>query len=133
MKTQRDPRHERRIAIMQLLYGLEYQPKIPDDTVDDIKNVIARIAENTTLINTYIDQYAKSFLSDRMSKIDLAILQLGVYELLIDKKEPYRVVLDEAIELAKEYGASNSPKFINGILGNIVEQQLKKTDEPQKT
>jgi N utilization substance protein B len=57
-----------------------------------------------------------------MSKIDLAILRLGVYELTIQKKEPPKVVIDEAVELAKSYGGDNSSKLVNGVLGTIWKQ-----------
>jgi len=127
MKTQQDPRHQRRIIIMQTLYGLQFQPTVSPDIPPDIVALTDNVVKNRDKINAAIDMYAKSFTSARMSKIDLAILQLGVYELLFDKKEPYRVVLDEAIELAKEFGSNNSQKFINGILGHIVEKDFRKT------
>src|SRR3972149_6750919 len=127
MKTQQDPRHQRRIIIMQTLYGLQFQPTVSPDIPPDIAALTDNVVKNRDKINAAIDMYAKSFTSARMSKIDLAILQLGVYELLFDKKEPYRVVLDEAIELAKEFGSNNSQKFINGILGHIVEKDFRKT------
>ena len=50
----------------------------------------------------------------------MAILRLAVYELLIEKKEPPKVIVDEAIELAKEYGGDSSPAFINGALGKVI-------------
>jgi transcription antitermination protein NusB len=127
MKTQQDPRHQRRIVVMQALYGLEYQPNLSPELPEDIVNTVGNIMSNRIAINVAIDSFAKSFTTEKMSKIDLAILQLGVYELLFDKKEPYRVVIDEAIELAKEFGSSNSQKFINGILGHLVEKDLPKT------
>ena len=56
---------------------------------------------------------------DKISKIDLAVLRLSIYELAIEKKEPPRVIIDEAVELSKEYGNDKSPQFINGVLGTI--------------
>ena len=50
----------------------------------------------------------------------MAILRLAVFELMIGKKEPPKVIVDEAIELAKEYGGDKSPGFVNGALGKIV-------------
>lgn len=55
----------------------------------------------------------------KLNRIDLAILRLAVYELLVDKSQPYKVIIDEAVELAKEFGGPSSPEFINGVLGNI--------------
>ena len=55
----------------------------------------------------------------RLSKISIAILKLAVYEILY-KKLPYKVVINEAVELAKAYGDDNAPSFVNGILASIV-------------
>lgn len=125
MKTQRDPRHQHRMTVMQLLYSLEFQTVIPKDTDPLVKETVEKILINKETINKTIDSYAKSFTSTHMSKLDLAVLQLGVFELLYARKEPYRVIVDEAIELAKEFGSENSQKFINGILGNLVEKEIK--------
>lgn len=57
---------------------------------------------------------------DKIAKIDLAVLRLGVFELTIEKKEPPKVVIDEAIELAKEFGNDHSWQFVNGVLGTIL-------------
>lgn len=57
---------------------------------------------------------------DKIAKIDLAVLRLAVFELSIEKKEPPKVVIDEAIELAKEYGNDHSSQFVNGVLGTIL-------------
>ena len=59
---------------------------------------------------------------DRISKIDLAILKLAIYEIKY-KKLPYKVVINEAVELAKKYGEDNSKKFVNGILASIVKEE----------
>lgn len=129
MKTQRDPRHQHRISVMQLLYSLEFQSEIPKETSPEVKQAVTEIVLNKDKINSTIDSYAKSFTSTRMSKLDLAVLQLGIYELLYVRKEPYRVVVDEAIEIAKEFGSENSQKFINGILGNVVEKEIKPSEQ----
>jgi N utilization substance protein B len=57
---------------------------------------------------------------DKIAKIDLAVLRLAVFELTVEKKEPPKVVIDEAIELAKEYGNEHSFQFVNGVLGTIL-------------
>jgi len=58
---------------------------------------------------------------DKLNKIDLAILRLAIYE-LERKKTPPKVIIDEAVELAKEFGGENSPSFINGVLGTIYKE-----------
>lgn len=70
-------------------------------------------------IDGYIEKAAPEFPVEKINKMDLAILRLAIYELMIEKKQPPKVIIDEAIELAKEYGGETSPQFINGALGNI--------------
>lgn len=62
-----------------------------------------------------------------INKIDLSILRLAVFELIIDKEVPPKVVIDEAVELGKEYGADSSASFINGALGKLIEIKRIKT------
>ena len=59
---------------------------------------------------------------NRISKINIAILKLAIYEMVIIKL-PYKVVINEAVELAKKYGDDTSPVFINGILASVVKQE----------
>lgn len=62
-----------------------------------------------------------------INKIDLSILRIAVFELIIDKGVPPKVVIDEAVELGKEYGSDSSASFINGALGKLVEIERIKT------
>lgn len=64
-----------------------------------------------------IVEYAPKWPIDKINKLDLAILRLAFYELKFHPQTPPRVVIDEAIEIAKLYGAESSPGFINGVLG----------------
>ena len=59
---------------------------------------------------------------DRISKIDLSILKVAIYELVFSKL-PYKVAINEAVELAKKYGDDNSKSFVNGILASIVKEK----------
>ena len=80
-------------------------------------------AKNKEKILAYIEKNLKSdWKIDRISKIDLAILKLAIYEIKY-KKLPYKVVINEAVELAKKYGEDNSKKFVNGILASIVKEE----------
>ena len=58
----------------------------------------------------------------KINRVDLAILRLAVYELLVEKREPPKVIIDEAVELAKEYGGETSPAFVNGALGKLIKK-----------
>lgn len=124
-----DIRHNQRIKIVQELYSNTFFPKgnPPSLAVAKTKGII----ENKTQINDYIKKYAQKFPIEKIAKVDLAILQLAVYELVYEKKEPPKVIINEAIELAKDMGSERSFAFINAVLGKIYDQhyagQSKKT------
>lgn len=113
MKTALDPRHKKRQRIIEDLFKLDFH-KQPIGI--DSKEVI----KHQKTLDEKIAFAAPEFPIDKINKVDLAILRLAIYELLIIKKEPPKVIIDEAIELAKEYGGDNSPSFINGALGKVI-------------
>lgn len=115
MKTPHDPRHQLRIAIIQELFARSFtlQDKLSDKTRTIIRKLDA--------IDPLITQSAPEFPLDKISKVDLAILRLAIFELLYEKKEPPKVVIDEAVELAKYFGGEGSPPFVNGVLGTILQ------------
>jgi transcription antitermination factor NusB len=115
MKTAEDPRHLKRIHLMQLLFTWNFQESKTDPEILDITKNLAKIEEN-------IKVAAPDRPLSQINKIDLAILRLSVYELLLIKDTPLRVVVDEAVELAKEYGSESSPSFVNGVLGKVIER-----------
>lgn len=102
MKTSRDPRHLRRVEDMKKLFGLSFSGQAYDPNIDAM-----------------IQKSAPEWPIEKIAKIDLAILRLAVSE-LVAGKEPPKVVIDEAVEIAKEYGNENSSKFVNGVLGTIL-------------
>jgi len=76
--------------------------------------------QNITQIDSLVSTYSKSWDIDRISKVDLAILRLSLYEILHCEDIPNKVSVNEAVELAKEFGGDESSVFVNGILGKIV-------------
>ena len=58
-----------------------------------------------------------------MSRVDLTIIRLALYEILLDEQIPEKVAINEAVELAKKYGGNESPSFINGVLAKLVRKQ----------
>lgn len=92
-----------------------------DDFIDDTKVFAQKLCEGTWKhvgdIDTLISQFAQGWALDRISSVDKAILRLALYEMIYEKEVP-GVVIDEALDLAKKFSTPDSPKFINGILGN---------------
>ncbi len=112
------PEEEEQIA----LFLKEQEVNEEEQVKNYIINTVKGIEENKTEILNYISKNLKEKWDiSRISKINLALLKLAIYE-IIYSKVPYKVVVNEVVELAKKYGDENSPSFINGILANIIKQ-----------
>jgi len=87
-----------------------------------IEDVFYGIKSNEEAIKEIIMKNLKeNWTIERLSKIDVAILKLSIYE-IVYAKLPFKIAINEAVELAKEYGDDNSPSFINGVLAKVVAQ-----------
>lgn len=115
MKTALDPRHKKREALVKYLYAATFRPRVT--------LAIKPIWDCLPVIDPLIVEAAPEWPIDKLNPIDLAILRLAIWELMVDKKAPVKVIIDEAIELAKAYGGETSPGFINGVLGNICKSK----------
>lgn len=112
MKTKQDPRHAKRRKIVQELFAESFAHQ---SNLDEATKDILSIKEN---LDDEIQKNAPQWPIDKLNKVDLAILRLAVYEIM-KKTAPPKVIIDEAIELAKELGAESSPAFVNGVLGSV--------------
>lgn len=114
MKTASDPRHQNRIKLFKLLYSYIFNPRVrPAKT---IKPIIAKLKP----IDKIIVSCAPEWPVNKLNKVDLAILRLAIFELKFAAANPPKVIIDEAIELAKTFGTETTPKFINGVLGTVI-------------
>jgi len=95
--------------------------EIDDNDRAFINRTVDGTLQNMEKIDELINTYAKGWSVSRMSKVDLAILRMAVYELKFSDETPTGVVINEAVEAAKKYSSDSAPAFINGILGNIAE------------
>lgn len=98
---------------MQQLFSYSFDEQNPPQA-------IVPILEHVSELDERISKAAPEWPLPKIAKIDLAILRLAVWELTYEKDAPAKVVIDEAVELAKSYGNEHSSKFINGALGAIV-------------
>jgi N utilization substance protein B len=126
-------RRRARIAALQALFELDTVGHPPADTIArEVERVPAAqgasgfalelvrgVLDNKESIDKTIGDTAPAFPIDQMSAIDRNILRLAIYEVLIDNRVPMRAAINEAVELAKEFGGENSPRFINGVLGSV--------------
>ncbi len=117
MKNPLDPRHKKRQKIVEDVFKKSFYNQ-------RVGKVAKEILDNREVIDENIKKAAPEFPIEKINKVDLAVLRLAIFELIIEKKEPPKVIIDEAIELAKEYGGDSSPPFVNGVLGNIIAKKL---------
>jgi len=126
-------RRRARIAALQALFELDSVGHQPEQTMarhfegfsasPDVqrfaRELVNGVLDNRESIDKTIGDTAPAFPIDQMAAIDRNILRLAIYEILIDNRVPMRAAINEAVELAKEFGGENSPKFINGVLGSV--------------
>ncbi|MBI4009083.1 transcription antitermination factor NusB [Candidatus Roizmanbacteria bacterium] len=118
-----DPRHIQRIKTIQNLFAYSFDQKnnLPFPQDAKTKKIITKLKT----IDTMVKQYAPRYPLPNIAKGDLAILRLSIYELIYEKKTPHKVIIDEAIELAKELSGEKSYAFINAVLGKILNHKNK--------
>ena len=121
----------------KLLYSLEIQKEnlkeqmdiylenaeISDEnTMNYMRDIVEGINKNISIIEEKISEnLKKDWKIERISKINLVLLKLAIYEILYTET-PFKVVINEVVELAKKYGDDTSPNFVNGILASIVKE-----------
>ncbi|MEI7818517.1 MAG: transcription antitermination factor NusB [bacterium] len=112
LKTDLDEIVERNLAV--------YKDTMPE--TDFVRDLISGTMKNIEASDKMIEPAAPEWPIDQIAKMDLTILRLAIYELNFKREVPPKVVINEAVELAKSFGGENSSKFINGVLGTIYRQ-----------
>jgi len=141
-------RHLARTIILQSLYEwdfYEHKTDLPNiiernmkefgpgiDEPDFVWKIAKGVIENIKEIDEIIKRVAPEWPINQIAIVDRNVLRIGLYELLhADPAEvPPKVAINEAIEIAKNYGGQNSPKFINGVLGTVY-RELEAKKEPE--
>lgn len=136
-------RHLGRIIALQTLYEQDFRRAADDatfdldevlrrnvaryaDMVDDvafIERLTAGVAKHSEALDAKLQPIAPEWPIDQIARMDRVILRIGLYELENEADVPPKVVINEAVELAKAFGSENSSKFINGVLGTALRQR----------
>jgi transcription antitermination protein NusB len=136
-------RHLGRIIALQTLYEEEFRIECEDkafklkdvlernikryaDMVDDrefIEELVAGVDKYKSELDTLLQPIAPDWPIEQIARMDRLVLRIGAYELVHGKDIPPKVVINEAVELAKGFGGENSSKFINGVLGTLLRQR----------
>ena len=141
-------RHLGRIIALQTLYEEEFRVDSADvtfdldevlqrniarykDMVDDIafiKGLVHGVSSQIAVLDAALQPVAPEWPIDQIARMDRIVLRMGLYELQQEKAVPPKVVINEAVELAKAFGGDNSSKFVNGVLGTLLRQQRGEID-----
>lgn len=129
MKSALDPRHLKRILVFKSLFAGSFaeQPDHPSR--------VDKINSNITKIDEIIQKCAPEWPISQINRVDLAVLRQAIYELLFKTQTPTKVIIDEAVEIAKRYGGKTSSSFVNGALAAAISlaDRDEKPDEPPKS
>lgn len=127
-------RHKARIAALKALFEadsvghppleilarlLEESP-LPEDGAEFARQLVEGVTANRERVDEIICSHAPAWPLEQVAAVDRSILRLAIYEIVIDNRVPMRAAINEAVELAKEFGGEASPKFVNGVLGSVA-------------
>lgn len=130
-------RRELREQIFKLLFRIEFNDEaempqqvtmffeqeektVTESEKEEIEDKYTRILDKREELDAMLDEKATGWNISRMGKVDLTILRLALFEMLYDDKIPVSVAINEAVELAKKFGQTDSPGFVNGVLAKFV-------------
>ena len=130
-------RRKARIAALQTLYELDCTKHKAEEALARLRagetlaqealsfseELVKGVLQNKSELDALIKKFAPAFPPEQMSVIDRNILRLAIFEILFSDKTPLKVAINEAIELAKEFGGDSSPRLINGVLGSITTER----------
>jgi len=95
------------------------RPRPQGKNAEYVDRVVWGVYEKQVQIDSVIETFLRDWDLARISKVDLAAMRLCIYEMLCEPDVPLGVAVDEAVEMAKEYGTDDSQSFVNGVLGNV--------------
>lgn len=96
-------------------------PKMTETERAEVEERIRDISNKVPELDIRINQVSEGWKTNRMSKVDLTLIRLALYEMKYDETVPVKVAINEAVEISKKYGGPDSKSFVNGILAKLVE------------
>jgi N utilization substance protein B len=130
-------RRKARIAALQALYELDCTKHKAEEALARLRagetlaqealsfseELVKGVLQNKSELDALIKRFAPAFPPEQMSIIDRNILRLAIFEILFNDKTPFKVAINEAVELAKKFGSDSSPRLINGVLGSVTTER----------
>ncbi|MBN2462756.1 MAG: transcription antitermination factor NusB [Dehalococcoidia bacterium] len=139
-------RRQARTIALQALYELDcstHKPEdilarllaekaLPDEAADFTGSLVSGVLQHKKNIDDLIRRFAPAFPVNQIAPIDRNILRLAIFEILFDNRVPMKAAINEAVELAKSFGGDTSQKFVNGVLGSVVNDCIKQAKQQKK-
>jgi N utilization substance protein B len=133
-------RRKARIAALQALYEIDctkhevetvlaqlnVEETLPQEALSFGEELVKGVLQNKSELDALIKKFAPAFPVEQMSVIDRNILRLAIFEILFNGKTPFKVAINEAVELAKTFGSGSSSRLVNGVLGVVVREREKR-------
>ena len=127
-------RHRARIAALQALFEIDCAHHVPTVVIERRLNDVALpeagasfarelvdgVSTHQEELDALIGRYAPEWPVDQIALVDRNILRMAIFEILLGDDTPVKVAINEAVELAKEFGSDSSGRFVNGVLGSLV-------------
>ena len=127
-------RHQARVSALQALFEIDcaghnpttvierrlHDVPLPEAGADFSRDLVQGVSQHQEELDALVGQYAPEWPVDQIATIDRNILRLAIYEILMRDDTPVKVAINEAVELAKEFGSDSSGRFVNGVLGSLV-------------
>jgi N utilization substance protein B len=131
------PRTKARSVAMQALYEIDIadhppaqvlesrfeETKLDEDLAEFSREIVDGVLPLVNLLDQFIAEHAPEWPMDQVAIVDRNILRIALWEISVYLKTPIKVVINEAVELAKMYGSDSSPRFVNGVLGSLANRQ----------
>jgi len=130
-------RHQARIVALQALYEIDcaHHPpaavleqrlarvRLPSAAAAFSRHLVNGVLEHQSVLDVFIHRHAPEWPLEQMAYIDRNILRIAIFEFAVDSNTPIKVAINEAVELAKAFGSDSAPRFVNGVLGALVEHR----------
>ena len=131
------PRTRARSLALQVLYEVDManhppadvfrsrleESPLSDELAEFARQIIFGVLQRTTDLDQLIAKYAPEWPFDQVAAIDRNILRIALWEFAVFHETPIKVAINEAVELAKEFGSDSAPRFVNGVLGALADHQ----------
>jgi N utilization substance protein B len=131
------PRTRARSVALQALYEIDMSDHLPGVVVEErledsefepelagfTRQIVLGVAPMFEILDHFIAEHAPEWPLDQVAIVDRNILRIALWEFAVYGKTPIKVVINEAVELAKMYGSDSSPRFVNGVLGSLAARQ----------